>query len=54
VLLIYSGNRPLALELAITSILRTLARTLSLDLTSATLLRVIRGPLVLKSKNTLA
>jgi hypothetical protein len=53
VLLIYSSNRPLALELAITSILRILVYILLLDLTSATLLRIVRGPLVLKSKNTL-
>jgi hypothetical protein len=53
VLLIYSSNRPLALELAIISILRTLVYIFSLDLTSATLLRVIKGPLILKSKDTL-
>jgi hypothetical protein len=53
VLLVCSSDRPLALELAITSALRTSVRTLSLDLTSATLLEIVRGPLVLKSKNTL-
>jgi hypothetical protein len=52
VLLIYSSIYPLALELTITSVLRILARIFLLDLTSAILLRIIRGPLVLKSKNT--